>query len=98
MMSTLAGPTKDFDLIPIPQRLRYNPTRPFPEFGIGLNLFSSLRVLLVSLRCAFHANVLFISSVSVVANLYYCQALLCVSGSLDSSEIVELTIISNRVL
>ncbi|PBL01831.1 hypothetical protein ARMGADRAFT_1023239 [Armillaria gallica] len=37
-MST-PGPTKDFDLIPIPQRLRYDPTRPFPEFGIGLNLF-----------------------------------------------------------
>ncbi|KAK0452017.1 MFS superfamily [Desarmillaria tabescens] len=32
------GPTKDFDLISIPQRLRYDPTRPFPEFGIGLNL------------------------------------------------------------
>ncbi|KAK0448009.1 MFS superfamily [Armillaria borealis] len=37
-MST-PGPTKDFDLIPIPQRLRYDPTRPFPEFGTGLNLF-----------------------------------------------------------
>ncbi|KAK0448015.1 MFS superfamily [Armillaria borealis] len=34
-----SGPTKDFGLIPIPQRLRCNPTRPFPEFGIGLNLF-----------------------------------------------------------
>ncbi len=34
-----SGPMKDFGLIPIPQRLRCNPTRPFPEFGIGLNLF-----------------------------------------------------------
>ncbi|PBK65681.1 MFS general substrate transporter [Armillaria solidipes] len=56
-MST-PGPTKDFDLIPIPQRLRYDPTRPFPEFGIGLNLFFAF-------ACTF-----------IVANLYYCQALL----------------------
>ncbi|KAK0191572.1 major facilitator superfamily domain-containing protein [Armillaria mellea] len=33
------GQTKDLCLIPIPQRLRYNPAQPFPEFGIGLNLF-----------------------------------------------------------
>ncbi|KAG7446111.1 uncharacterized protein BT62DRAFT_980978 [Guyanagaster necrorhizus] len=33
-----AGPTKDFDLIPIPKRLRYDPTRSFPEFGFGLSL------------------------------------------------------------
>lgn len=31
--------TKDLCLIPIPQRLRYNPTQPFPESGTGLNLF-----------------------------------------------------------
>ncbi|KAK0490417.1 major facilitator superfamily domain-containing protein [Armillaria novae-zelandiae] len=30
--------TKDFHVIPIPQRLRYDPEKPF-QFGLGLNLF-----------------------------------------------------------
>ncbi|SJL01290.1 uncharacterized protein ARMOST_04608 [Armillaria ostoyae] len=31
------SPTRDFYLIPIPQRLRYNPEKPF-QFGLGLNI------------------------------------------------------------
>ncbi|KAK0205954.1 major facilitator superfamily domain-containing protein [Desarmillaria ectypa] len=41
-----SGRTKDFDFIPIPQRLRHDPTRPFPEFGIGL-------ILLFAFACTF---------------------------------------------
>ncbi|KAK0452022.1 MFS superfamily [Desarmillaria tabescens] len=44
-MST-PGPTKDFDFILIPQRLRYDPKRPFPELGIGL-------ILLFAFACTF---------------------------------------------
>ncbi len=41
-----SGPRKDFDFIPISQRLRYDPKRPFPEFGIG-------RILLFAFACTF---------------------------------------------
>ncbi|KAK0191570.1 MFS superfamily [Armillaria mellea] len=44
-MST-SGSRKDFDFIPIPQRLCYDPKRPFPEFGIG-------RILLFAFACTF---------------------------------------------
>ncbi|KAK0498134.1 major facilitator superfamily domain-containing protein [Armillaria luteobubalina] len=41
-----SGSRKDFDFIPIPQTLRYDPKRPFPEFGIG-------RILLFAFACTF---------------------------------------------
>ncbi len=94
-----SGPRKDFDFIPIPQRLRYDPKRPFPEFGIGRILL--FRVC-VHIWYVFHApfivSILFISMITVVANLYYCQTLLCASGSLDISKMMELIVHSSPVL
>ncbi|PBK65732.1 MFS general substrate transporter [Armillaria solidipes] len=51
------SPTRDFHLIPIPQRLRYNPEKPF-QFGLGLNI-------LLAFACTFSKSVVNLCSIQI---------------------------------
>jgi hypothetical protein len=70
-----ASHRKDFGFIPIPQRLRYDPDKPF-DFGIVLNVsFGFMSTFSESIIRKESAHV-YIANALAAANLYYCQPLL----------------------
>ena len=68
---------KDFGFIPVPQHLRYDPTKPF-HFGLLLNIaFGFASTFSECFGLPLLLNVVsYVFPVLATANLYYCQPLL----------------------